>query len=617
MAYDNDINPLNQSSGIIQDDEPYLIAFSGGGAKGLVHIGAFHHLHDTQKNIASVAGTSAGAIIATLISAGYKPDELLDKQGNSPLWDAAKKEIGNVVFLSDALGAKQYGHLTQVFERLRNKKWVYSIWSLFGVVETRRFFIVSIATYIISIIACLALLQSELISSLSAFFIAVMLGTVIPLTSIALYLFFLKNKVGSNFEKGVCNLHEIEKIIEFALQQKLRSQKGGSPVKFSELTKIPLKVVATDVTNSQPKIFSTEATPDASVAKAVAASICLPYVFSAQSIDSDLYYDGGIVSNLPAWVFEEERLVSPNLRIIAFSVQEIKKEKPEKQEKTSFERLMASLLSAHQSIGLRSLVDLKEVVLKTDLNLLSFKFNKEDAAKIIEQGQESSAIVDDIYTAIPDLYCDLAYRIRLNIASSLSDVLKKYGASQPRQSAKRLRVAFAVQEPYRPGLMWIKFSSGFRNSKDRGIMIPVQTSTAGLAFIKENPVLTIMGKSTEGVLNGPADGYIRGVISQKIKWIIGVPVMMKVAVSDDNNSEALTVQKKIVMTVDGFDDIFSNLPSGFSEGQDEWNNVVLEEVCRSIGTVLHKHIEKTLPSMGKLDLDVMFPSLENAASKHI
>ena len=618
MSNNNDQKPLNQSSlSISQDDEPYLIAFSGGGAKGLVHIGAFHHLHDTKKKIASVAGTSAGAIIAALISAGYEPDDLLDKKGNSPLWENIKKEFGEVLFLSDVLGASEYSHLTALFERFRSRRWMSFLWSLFGLRETKMFFIVSIALYALAIIAALLLFKYNVVSGLVASLLAAISGTLVALISVLLYFFLLTNKIKKRFEQGVCRLHEIEEIIEFALQHKVRGAKCTDPITFAELNEVPLKIVATDVTNSQPKIFSTEATPDASVSKAVAASICLPYVFSAHKIGEDLHYDGGIVSNLPAWVFEEERLVSPNLRVIAFNVQETKPTQSKDSKVTTFEKLIASLLSAHQSIGLRSLVDLKEVVLKTDLNLLSFKFNSEEAAKIIEQGQESSAIVDDLYTAIPDLYCSLAHRIRINVASTLSETLKKYNAPQVKQSAKRLRVAFAVQEPYRPGLMWIKFSSGFRNSKDRGIMIPIGTSTAGIAFSRETPVLTIMGKSTEGVLNGPADGYIRGVISKKIMWIIGVPILMKTEVSVDDNSEAVTVQRKIVMTVDGFDDIFSNLPDHFSGKQEEWNNVILKEVCLSVSKVLRDHIEKTLQNMEKPDLDVMFPSLENAASKHI
>jgi hypothetical protein len=51
--------------------------FKGGGAKGLVYAGALHEVRARGIWFESVAGASAGAITATLIAAGYQPDEIL------------------------------------------------------------------------------------------------------------------------------------------------------------------------------------------------------------------------------------------------------------------------------------------------------------------------------------------------------------------------------------------------------------------------------------------------------------------------------------------------------------------------------------------------------------
>lgn len=54
------------------------LVLSGGGAKGVAHIGVIKALEDNDIPIDYVAGTSMGAIIAGLYASGYSPEEMLD-----------------------------------------------------------------------------------------------------------------------------------------------------------------------------------------------------------------------------------------------------------------------------------------------------------------------------------------------------------------------------------------------------------------------------------------------------------------------------------------------------------------------------------------------------------
>lgn len=54
------------------------LVLSGGGAKGLTHIGIIHALEDNGIPIDYVAGTSMGAIVASLYAMGYSPREMVD-----------------------------------------------------------------------------------------------------------------------------------------------------------------------------------------------------------------------------------------------------------------------------------------------------------------------------------------------------------------------------------------------------------------------------------------------------------------------------------------------------------------------------------------------------------
>lgn len=53
------------------------LALSGGGARGVAHIGVIKALEETGLKFSCVSGTSAGSIVGALYAYGYKPDEIL------------------------------------------------------------------------------------------------------------------------------------------------------------------------------------------------------------------------------------------------------------------------------------------------------------------------------------------------------------------------------------------------------------------------------------------------------------------------------------------------------------------------------------------------------------
>ena len=53
------------------------LVLSGGGAKGIAHIGVIQALEENNIPIDYIAGTSMGAIVGGLYAAGYTPQEML------------------------------------------------------------------------------------------------------------------------------------------------------------------------------------------------------------------------------------------------------------------------------------------------------------------------------------------------------------------------------------------------------------------------------------------------------------------------------------------------------------------------------------------------------------
>ena len=78
------------------------LVLSGGGAKGIAHIGVIQALEENDIPIDYVSGTSMGAIVGGLYAAGYTPQEmmeLLTSPGFS-YWSSGKTDPAYVYYFS-------------------------------------------------------------------------------------------------------------------------------------------------------------------------------------------------------------------------------------------------------------------------------------------------------------------------------------------------------------------------------------------------------------------------------------------------------------------------------------------------------------------------------------
>lgn len=80
--------------------------------------------------------------------------------------------------------------------------------------------------------------------------------------------------------------------------------------------KYPLKIVAANMTDGFPQVFSEETTPKMAVSKAVRLSSSIPFVYQWGSWKGKLYWDGGLSSNFPwgLWRNEDRRRIGILLR---------------------------------------------------------------------------------------------------------------------------------------------------------------------------------------------------------------------------------------------------------------------------------------------------------------
>ena len=76
------------------------LVLSGGGAKGLAHIGLIKVLEENNIPIDYIAGTSIGAIIGGLYASGFSPDDMYElfKSNDFKLWSTGKLDKENLYY---------------------------------------------------------------------------------------------------------------------------------------------------------------------------------------------------------------------------------------------------------------------------------------------------------------------------------------------------------------------------------------------------------------------------------------------------------------------------------------------------------------------------------------
>lgn len=110
--------------------------------------------------------------------------------------------------------------------------------------------------------------------------------------------------------KGICSGKEISNLLNKISKEKLSLDSGFTFSQLYGATGKPLKVITTDLVGKKPIFYSHKDTPDACVVSAVIASCSYPLVFKPSSLvlgkDQTIQVDGGISSNLPSFLFDEE-----------------------------------------------------------------------------------------------------------------------------------------------------------------------------------------------------------------------------------------------------------------------------------------------------------------------
>lgn len=466
------------------DARRVFLAFEGGGAKGIVHVGALRALEGQDIKIAGAAGTSAGAIVASLVAAGYGSRDLVADDGSSPVL----RDIG-LERATDFFGAS-WSRLA-----LARKVWDNKVGAL----------ILASLPCMWAALAC-ALVFGAGVSDAILIFLGLMAALAAALLK------FLA--------RGLAHLDLLVEKLELALAMKLGIQEG-QPVCFRDFDKVgrPLRVIATDLAERRLVLFSSRDSPDVRVAEAVAASAALPIACGHRIVAGRRCIDGGIVSNLPAWTFDEERALDPDAVTVAISIDDGRNGRDDVHDGPLqiFMSILHAAMFGRRHLETRAAPRLMTLNLKTDIQVVDFDMGKDRAHEAVENAERAAtARISERLFKLPRRFEEVCEQI-----SRLVDAQ----AMGPLTTYSRTRVLVALRDQGASASWRVQFGSGLLpTDSDDQILLPEDNSIIGHAVLSGAPILQAQPFGKDVALAGPKNRYRKALLRPDLKWCFAIPI---------------------------------------------------------------------------------------------
>ncbi|GAC1631108.1 MAG: hypothetical protein NVS9B10_24210 [Nevskia sp.] len=495
------------------------VAFEGGGAKGVVHVGALKAIERYEPEFLGFSGTSAGAIVAALAAAHFSADDMVDTEQEKTLLDVLNQHYGSRYHVaSDLFGAAGWKAMLR-FQRLIGPGLKYR--------------------------ALLAALAIVIATCVTAAWVHWAAGVALFIAITVLVGWWLLR-----LYRGVTALEQFCKAMDDALA--IRFPGIERPIRFQhfkDARKPELNIVATNIAAREMQVFNARTTPFAPVAEAVAASVCIPLVFKPREFEKGTYLDGGLVSNLPAWVFDEERSLDPDAVTIAVEIRDPPAPQHEKPARDWLEPALRTSIFGRGGLNKRVNGRLISLPMSSRLGLLEFdaKLGSKSSAPGAAVGAparaaskpERATVIGEVEQArdaalfrlwlelekVPEVL-DLAVE---EIGKEVLRELVKSDSPVPlsRNQDARVRVALAIPPPGHVISLRLEAHAGFDGEPDQGMLLPIAGSYAGKAFASGEMVLVQGQQLQQDRDDRDQPAPVRRVVDRawpRMQWSLSVPI---------------------------------------------------------------------------------------------
>lgn len=541
-----------------------FLAFEGGGAKGLIHVGALHAIEDSGRfRPVGFAGTSAGSMIATLAAAGYSAEEIFALAG-APY--ATQEPPFDPVAFRTILTTLGHRDATAIFGEAtwRSLRWFRA---LLGARTGSRM--------PVGPVALLVLLAAITVWGGWAWAWA-LLGLVGGASAVAARLVW-----------GGARLDGVRAAFDAALWRKFPEIKAeGRRVTFADLPN--LKICAANLTRRRLELFSEQTSPDVAVADAVAASVCFPFAFRPveiamrrpdRSARRELFLDGGLLSNLPAWPFDEERRLDPDALTLAIAIRDGERPAPP----TQFDWVRALVRTAifgGEVLSTRGAGPIEVLRLRTDIALLDFDMPKRQAfAEVVQARNAARALLNARVLDFPDLLRQTTAGLREAIGRWQVDVAAEFGLDAAEAD---IRVSLALPENHLDGGFWpserwravrsltLRYGAGYEGWADEGMVLPLKDNTVGEAWrpdptrgLRREPQFAFLD-DLDDAFQGDENAHRARRVRPGLAWVLGVPLRLRwlMDLADEEGDSpasldgALVVDSTLRIPTDAIQDAF-------------------------------------------------------------
>lgn len=290
--------------------------FDGGGVKGAAFSGCLKAAKDLNIDFLGFGGTSAGSIVALLCCVGYSPSELKS---------VMLKEVDFNKFLDDD------GH---TLEQLRGIKLPPNFMKFRGYPK----------------------------------FLWTLWANKTSLSNIVQHY-------------GIYNGNKLKEFLHQKVMAKIPSLENKPSFTFDDLRDFPpLKIIASDLNNRAPVIYSQKENSNFPVLDAVRASVSYPIVFAPVPMLNNFLVDGGLSVNLPIHVFEDEKSRN-RCPVIAFDLVEKQPIRSSTSIYLFFQDMLATALESSEHLLHKTLRGIYHVPIFIPENIKTLDFALKSADK--------------------------------------------------------------------------------------------------------------------------------------------------------------------------------------------------------------------------------------------
>lgn len=332
---------------------------------------------------------------------------------------------------------------------------------------------------------------------------------------------------------GLYHANNLQQFILDKIKEKLPELSNKSDITFNDLKEQncpPLKIVTSDLKTRKAIVYPDNADDcSTSVIDAVRASMSYPFVFHPIRINDALLVDGGLCSNLPTFLFEEERRRN-HLPVIAFDLVSppvIRGDNRRYGIRQFCRDMLATALEASDHL-LRTVLDgvyWVSVRVPDDIGTLDFSLSKEDRERLFMQGYYDTHTF--FYERAPQwrqAKNQVEQLQALHAPAYLVEPVLQALAENMQKNTPAENVRCHIMLPTDRGTRMVVYQYGMDNDPDIDLELAIDGGCSGFAWSTRQPTFADMDALKENFIEWKMSKEQRNRIPKDRKAMLSVPM---------------------------------------------------------------------------------------------